>query len=99
MLFVAAREVFFGGANLSMYWGIYNIAKNKGCVLFSMATMAVTVSHGLAFLRELARAGRWVSLVREIRGLSEHLNVPPHKILWHRVIKPLSPDVVRKAWK
>ncbi len=88
------------GVNLSMYWGLYNIAKEQGVrVILDGDDGDTTVSHGLAFLRELAREGRWFSLAREIRGLSKHLSVPAQKILWHRIIKPLSPKVVRDAWR
>ena len=58
-----------------------------------------TVSHGLAFLSELARTGKWVSLFTEVKELSKRLNIPYRKILWSRAIRPLAPEGVRKVWR
>jgi len=55
--------------NLHLNWSIYRVAEQQGvrCILegFDGDT---TVSHGIGYFHELARAGRWWALAREAWG-------------------------------
>jgi asparagine synthase (glutamine-hydrolysing) len=88
------------GPNLFMHWSLYNAAKAEAIrVLLDGIDGDTTVSHGIAFITELARAWQWKTLALEIKDLSKHLNKSPIEMLWHRVIKPLAPEAVRQAWR
>jgi asparagine synthase (glutamine-hydrolysing) len=89
-------EPFFE-SNLSMDWALYGAARGAGVnVLLEGFDGDTTVSHGLGFLSELARGGRWATLAREVRGACRHLGVSPGRILLHRVLKPNLPRLRRK---
>jgi asparagine synthase (glutamine-hydrolysing) len=61
-----------------------------------------TVSHGLEFLAELARTGRWIRLGREARGLSRRLDsrsASTRRILWEFGFRYTVPDSARRIWR
>lgn len=86
--------------NLFMHWGLYGAAQEQGVrVLLDGLDGDTTVSHGITYLAELARAGRWLTLAANVKGLAQCLNRSPWRILLTRVIKPLVPEPIRWAWR
>lgn len=71
-------------------WALYCAAREKGVrVVLEGFDGDTAVSHGIAFLGELARSGRWRRLARELKGVSPHFGRPALEIALHRVVKPL----------
>ncbi|NCJ08143.1 lasso peptide isopeptide bond-forming cyclase [Synechococcales cyanobacterium C] len=69
--------------NLFLNWGIYDIAHHKGVrVILDGFDGDSTISHGIGFFRELAIAGRWGDLIRELQGFCRNSNEPLFKWLW-----------------
>lgn len=92
-------EAFYA-PNLFMHWALFHAAHEQEVrVLFDGLDGDTTVSHGLPYLSELARQGRWISLYQEAQGLSKHYDVPPWRIAWRRGIRSLAPDSLRQAWR
>jgi asparagine synthase (glutamine-hydrolysing) len=61
-----------------------------------------TVSHGLEFLGELARTGRWLRLHREARALSDRLAVrtaTTRNIMWEFGFRQMIPESARRLWR
>ena len=58
-----------------------------------------TVSHGHAYLVELARKGKFSTLFQEMSLLSERLRYPRWQLLWRKAIKPQTPACVRSTWR
>ena len=90
----------FWAPNLYMQWGLYSAAHRQGVrILLDGEGGDVTVSHGVAYLAELARRGRWMTLATEIDILSKHHDRSPWHFLKHYALKPLAPEPVRWAWQ
>ncbi len=87
--------------NLFMFWGgLYSTAHGQGVrVLLDGMDGDTTVSHGLAYLEELARSGRWVALAKEVTRLGQRFNRAPWWFLWRYILNPLIPEPIRKAWR
>jgi asparagine synthase (glutamine-hydrolysing) len=89
----------FIAPGLLMTWRLYDIAAHHGVrVLLDGHGGDEVVSTGDAYLKELARAGRWLTLARELKRLANL-----HGDTWwewfgpyasHYLLKP----VVRRAW-
>ncbi len=84
----------FYAPNFAMVWKIYGTVREKGVhVLLDGHDGDSVVSHGYKYLDELAIAGRWLTLTREVRGLAKHYGDSPMNILrayvTHYGIKPL----------
>lgn len=90
-------EVYFG-PNLYIHWGLYGAAQERGVRVFLDGLDGdTTVSHGLAFLTELAWTGRWMKLLSEARGLSKvRSSLTSRKIVWEYGFKPLIPNGARR---
>jgi asparagine synthase (glutamine-hydrolysing) len=61
-----------------------------------------TVSHGLEFLAELARTGRWLALRRQARALSDRLasrSATTRRIMWEFGFRYMVPDSARRLWR
>jgi asparagine synthase (glutamine-hydrolysing) len=58
-----------------------------------------TVSHGYAYLAELAANGKLITLIREVRALSFRNRASFLDLLWRKAIRPLTPAVVRRTWR
>jgi asparagine synthase (glutamine-hydrolysing) len=62
-----------------------------------------TVSHGFAYLNELARTGRWLKLTREVNGVARHFHLSRWKVLrrfgWRDGLKPLVCEPLQKVWQ
>jgi asparagine synthase (glutamine-hydrolysing) len=92
-------EAFFA-PNLFMTWAVHGAAHQQDIrVLLDGQDGDSTVSHGLAYLPELARKGRWITLAAEVNGLTGFLGCSPKTILRRLVIGPLAPEPVRQAWR
>jgi asparagine synthase (glutamine-hydrolysing) len=86
--------------NLFMYWSLYHAAKEAGVrIILDGDDGDTTVSHGIAFLPELARSACWITLFSEIKQLSEHSNKSFWRTLWRDAIKPLAPETIRSIWR
>lgn len=55
-----------------------------------------TVSHGLAYLPELLKTGRWLRLHRELSALSEAVGTPERRLLRGNAVAPLVPTRARR---
>jgi asparagine synthase (glutamine-hydrolysing) len=63
----------FFAPNFAMVWSIYKAVSEQGIrVLLDGHDGDSVVSHGYDYLRELALAGKWILLARELRGLGKH---------------------------
>ncbi len=95
---LAQQDEPFYGPNLFLHEGLYAAARATGVrAILDGLDGDTTVSHGLGYLRELAGSGRWLRLIREVRGLSRQLKVPPRRILVAKVVKPILRSVARRA--
>ncbi len=90
----------FYAPNLFLHWGLYSAAEQHGIrVLLDGLDGDTTISHGIGFLVELARTGRWTTLASEVTWLSKRYNRAPWSILFHLAVKPLVPEPVRLVWR
>lgn len=88
----------FHAPNLFVYWVLAEAAHRRGVsVLIDGVDGDTTVSHGLEFLIELARRGRWVRLLSEVAWLSRRFGFPSHRFFWHSVLMPAAVDPL--IWK
>lgn len=88
--------------NLYMHWGLYQAAAAKGVrVLLDGLDGDTTVSHGLGFLTDLVRAGRWMRLLSEVRALSctNSVSGPIRSNVWQLGIRPLVPEPIVRTWR
>ncbi len=69
------QDEAFNGPNWFMNWPLYEDIQNKGVrIVLDGFDGDTTVSDGYGYLSELARAGRWLALVTEIKGIAENHN-------------------------
>jgi asparagine synthase (glutamine-hydrolysing) len=88
--------------NLYIHWGIYKAASAKGVrVLLDGLDGDTTVSHGLDYLTDLARAGRIVRFMTEARALSRVNSIayPLRSVVWRLGVRPLVPDYAARSWR
>jgi len=77
------QDEAFYAPNLFMHWALYQSAHRQGVrIILDGFDGDTTVSHGFPYLNELARQGRWISLMQEIQGVSRHFNRPLAPLLW-----------------
>lgn len=85
---------------MALHWVLYQAAQEQNIrVLLDGFGGDLVVSHGVAYLAELARAGRWVTLVSEAAGLGKRFDRPLWRIVWKRGVAPVAPEPVRQAWR
>src|SRR5439155_14740383 len=90
----------FHAPNLFLHRGLDTAASQSGVrVLLDGIDGDTTVSHGVRYLTELARMGRWTALARDVRGLSKHFNDSWSMILFRFALKPFAPEPIRLAWR
>ena len=93
------QDEMFYGPNIHLAWVLHRTAREGGVrVLLNGLHGDYAVSHGISYLSELARSGRWISAVKEAKGLSKRLyanGVRTRQILWHRAVKPQIPSALR----
>ncbi len=94
------QDEMFYGPNIQLAWALHRTARESGVkILLNGLHGDYAVSHGISYLSELIRSGRWISAVREARGLSKRLyakSVRAREILWHRAVKPQIPNALRR---
>lgn len=93
-------EVYWG-PNLYIHWGLYRAAQQRGVRIFLDGLDGdTTVSHGLAFLTELAWSGRWIRLINEARALSKiRDSFTARRIVWQLGFRPLIPETAFRLWR
>jgi asparagine synthase (glutamine-hydrolysing) len=92
----------FLAPNLYMHWALYQAALNEGVRVFLDGIDGdVTVSYGLEYLADLARKGRWNTLVHEANAISNKPNasISSRRIIWEYGLMPLVPQQVFTAWR
>jgi asparagine synthase (glutamine-hydrolysing) len=85
--------------NIFVNLGIYEAARSQGVrVILDGFDGDTTVSHGTTYLVELARAGRWISLARQLKGFSRNFEFSFARLMaryvWGFGVKPLSPNTI-----
>jgi asparagine synthase (glutamine-hydrolysing) len=81
--------------NLYIHWALYRAAHHEDVrVLLDGIDGDTTVSHGLEYLADLTRRGKWKTLVMEATALSRNSNSSfrPRRIIWQYGLKPLLPE-------
>ena len=80
------QDEAFYAPNWFMTWAVYRATQEQRVrVLLDGFDGDTTVSDGYGYLSELARAGRWLTLTREVKELAKTLNAPFGKWLWSYV--------------
>ncbi|MCL4294767.1 MAG: lasso peptide isopeptide bond-forming cyclase [Anaerolineae bacterium] len=90
----------FLAPNLYMHWALYGAAQQENVrILLDGLDGDTTVSHGLGYLAELARTGKWKTLVSEAAALSQraHASVTARQIVWQYGFRPLVPAAAVRA--
>jgi asparagine synthase (glutamine-hydrolysing) len=86
--------------NLYMHWALYRAANQQHVrVLLDGVDGDTTVSHGLEFLSELARAGKLRTLRREVVALARRYHFSPWRIFSEFGLRPLVPGSMRQVWR
>ncbi len=90
----------YEGANLFMVWALYARAREVGIgVLMDGLDGDTTLSHGFGHLHEMAMAGRWISLARQLRGVAKTHGASPWPMLWKLYrLHALRPFMERSPW-
>ncbi|MFB2895112.1 lasso peptide isopeptide bond-forming cyclase [Aerosakkonemataceae cyanobacterium BLCC-F50] len=96
-------EVFYA-PNFFILWSLCNTAHQHNVrILLNGHDGDTTVSHGIAYLNELAVKRRWLTLTKEVKGLARHSNNSALNLLFHYVwccnFKPLVPEPIRQLWR
>jgi asparagine synthase (glutamine-hydrolysing) len=94
-------EPFFG-PNLYLHWGLHRLAGRIGVrILLDGIDGDTTVSHGLEFLGDLARTGRWRRMTNEARALARRRNgaTSTWGIVWQCGLRPLVPEAAVDLWR
>lgn len=92
--------------NLFMHWGLYSSARQQGVRVFLDGFLGDNVvCHGWEYLMDLAYAWRWISLFKEIKGVTKrHSGYSQHQMMWRYLLecslKPrLSNLLQRNQWR
>lgn len=88
--------------NLYMHWALYKAAHSERVRIFLDGIDGdTTVSHGLEYLADLARTGRWRTLAREATALSRKASASftPRRIIWQYGFRPLVPESAVQIWR
>jgi asparagine synthase (glutamine-hydrolysing) len=92
-------EAFYA-PNLFLHWALYREANKQGVrVLLDGLDGDTTVSHGVGYLAELVRTGRWMRAAEEVGGLSRHFEASRWRVLWGHGLAPQAPASLRTAWR
>ncbi len=90
----------FYAPNLFLHWGLYTAAQQQSVrVLLDGFGGDAVVSHGMPYLTELARAGRWMTLTREINRFARNSQCSPGGIFRSYAIRPIVPELFRQVWR
>ncbi len=89
------QDEAFYAPNLFLHLGLYRAAQRQAIrVLLDGFDGDIVMSHGISYLTELARTWRWITLSKEVNGLSKNFNRSPWMILWRHGFKPLIPEPI-----
>ncbi|MBF2049749.1 MAG: lasso peptide isopeptide bond-forming cyclase [Elainella sp. C42_A2020_010] len=82
----------------------WRIAQQQGVRVLLDGLMGDNViSHGYAYLNELARTGQWLTLATEIRALAKQRNrspwAPIRRFIWNDGVKSNIPPALRQRWR
>jgi asparagine synthase (glutamine-hydrolysing) len=80
-----------------MFWALYKAACGEGVRVYQEGIDGdVTVSHGLEYLADLFRTGRWKSLFHEADAISKQsiISAKPIEIIWRYGIQPQIPQPI-----
>jgi asparagine synthase (glutamine-hydrolysing) len=92
-------EAYFEG-NLYLHWAMYETANRQGARIFLDGLDGdTTVSHGLEYLTELTRSGKWPTLITEARLLAKETKKSSRHILRDYSIKPFLPIWTYNAYR
>lgn len=88
------------GPGLYSSWALNRLASQQGVrILLDGHDGDSTVSHGFGYLSELARGGRWLDLIHQLRGLAISYRTTWWSLLWEYVSAYLvHPVVARSGW-
>lgn len=94
----------FYGPNLFLNWEVWGAAHTRGVrVLLDGIMGDNVVSHGYAYLNELARAWRWGKLSRELKALTQRYERRHWKLLgryvWNDGVKSKAPKWLRQVYQ
>jgi asparagine synthase (glutamine-hydrolysing) len=90
--------------NLFMHWGLYGAAQQQGVRIFLDGFLGDNVvCHGWEYLMDLAYAWRWMSLFKEIKGVTKRQPGYSQRRMigqyfWECSLKPRIPYIIRHAW-
>lgn len=88
------------GPNMHLCIALFCAAQEQGVrTLLTGFDGDTTVSHGEAFLRDLARRGRLWPLLRETSGIARNFHEPSWRVLRRGVIEPLALAPLRTTWR
>jgi asparagine synthase (glutamine-hydrolysing) len=91
-------EVVFA-PNLYLHWSLYKLAKKQGLRVFLDGIDGdAAVSHGIEYLSELARRGRWLTLAKEGSAYARMYGGSRWSIIWDYGFKPIVPTPLRGIW-
>ena len=83
--------------NLFLHCELYRAASQQNVrILLDGFDGDTTVSHGISYLAELAKAGNWLYLILELRGLSRNFERSPWQLLWRHGLEPIIPPKLRR---
>ena len=69
--------------NLCLTWSLYRVAQRQGVrVILDGFDGDSTVSHGVGYLKDLAQAGKWLTLYQQLRGYTKHFGYPFPGLFW-----------------
>jgi asparagine synthase (glutamine-hydrolysing) len=94
----------FDAPNLFLNRGIWAIAQQQGVrVLLDGLMGDDVVSHGYAYLNDLAYQGHWIALARQIHAIAHRRGYSPWeptwRYIWNEGIKPRVPHAFRNKWR
>jgi asparagine synthase (glutamine-hydrolysing) len=94
----------FDAPNLFLNRGIWAIAQQQGVrVLLDGLMGDDVVSHGYAYLNDLAYQGHWITLARQIWAIAHRRGYSPWeptwRYIWNEGIKPRVPLALRNTWR
>src|SRR5262249_28513694 len=80
------------GPQLALHWPVYQAAERQrvGVLLDGFDGDRVT-SNGMAYLTELARAGRWPAFLAEATAVGRHSGMPLRSVALAYGVAPLTP--------
>jgi asparagine synthase (glutamine-hydrolysing) len=90
----------FAAPNLYMYWALCQKAQqNQVRIILDGIDGDNTVSHGQAYLFDLAKAFKVRSFLWQAKAYARQYHLPLREVAWKWTIQPLIPDSLENFWK